>query len=394
MAAAGKDSTAEDVRAGLVLAAAALAALALANSPLSGAYHGVLGTTLDLGTGALENSLKGWIKNGLMAVFFLYVGLEIKAEFLEGALSDRRRAVLPFFAAAGGMAAPALVYLAATGADPALARGWAIPAATDIAFAVGLVGLLGTRLVPPALKAFLLAVAVIDDLAAILVIAFFYTAEVRPGPLGLAALCLLAFWALNRKGVARLWPYAALAAPLWLCVLQSGVSPTLAGVAAALFVPLRAPGGGASPLHAMAGRLRRPVLFGIMPAFALANAGVPLGGFGLAEAARPVVAGVALGLLLGKPLGIALGAWAAVASGAARLPQGATWAQVAGVGLLAGIGFTMSLLIGGLAFGAGPLMDQARLGVLLGSAASALAGTAVLLLAAGRRPWPAAERGA
>jgi NhaA family Na+:H+ antiporter len=393
MAAGGKDYTAQDVRASLVLVAATFAALALANSPLSDAYKGVLGATWGFGAGplalALENDLKGWIKDALMAVFFFYVGLEIKAEFREGALSDRRRATLPFAAAAGGIAAPALVYLAVAGTDPAVARGWAIPAATDIAFAVGLVGLLGTHLVPPALKAFLLAVAVIDDLGVILVIALFYTAEVRLGALGLAGLCLVAFWALNRKGVVRMWPYAALSLPLWLCVQQSGVSPTLAGVAAALFVPLRAPGGG-SPLHALVDRLRLPVLFGIMPVFALANAGVPLGGFGLAQAAQPVTAGVALGLLLGKPLGIALCAWLAVASGAARLPEGTNWAQVLGIACVAGIGFTMSLLIGALAFGPGPLMDQARLGVLLGSAGSALAGAAVLLFAA---RWAVAGRG-
>ena len=394
MAAAGHDQTAEDVRASLALVAATVAALALANSPLSEAYRGVLGTTVGFETDALalEHDLKGWIKNVLMAVFFLYVGLEIKAEFREGALSDRKRAALPFAAAAGGMAVPAMIYLAVAGADAAQARGWAIPAATDIAFAVGLVGLLGTRLVPPALKAFLLAVAVIDDLGAILIIALFYTAEVHALALGLAGVFLLGFWALNRSGVARLWPYAALAAPLWLCVHQSGVSPTLAGVAAALFVPLHA-AGGARPLQALMGRLRRPVLFGIMPLFALANAGVPLEGFGPEQVAQPVTAGVALGLLLGKPVGIALGAWLAVAAGAARLPAGATWAQVGGIGFVAGIGFTMSLLVGVLAFGPGPLMDQARLGVLLGSAASALIGTAVLLAAARRSGAgrPAAE---
>lgn len=385
MAAESKHQTAEDVRASLVLVAATVAALALANSPLSDAYHGVLGTTFGFGTGALalEHDLKGWIKNALMAVFFLYVGLEIKSEFREGALSDRKRAVLPFAAASGGMAVPALVYLALAGTDPVLARGWAIPAATDIAFAVGLVGLLGTRLVPPALKAFLLAVAVIDDLGAILVIALFYTAGVHAVALVLAGVCLLGFWALNRRGVSSLLLYAALAVPLWLCVHQSGVSPTLAGVAAALFVPLRA-AEGARPLHGLMVALRRPVLFGIMPVFALANAGVSLVGFGLEAAAQPVTAGVALGLLLGKPIGIALGAWLAVAAGAARLPEGATWAQVAGIGAVAGIGFTMSLLVGVLAFGPGPLMDQVRLGVLLGSAASALIGTALLLAAARR----------
>ncbi|TCZ53415.1 Na+/H+ antiporter NhaA [Roseicella aquatilis] len=384
MATAGDHQAAGEARASLLLVGAALVALLLANSPFAAVYHDLLAAPLGFGVMGLEieNSVKSWIKNGLMAVFFFYVGLEIKAEFREGALADRRRAVLPFAAAAGGMAVPALVYLALAGGDPATARGWAIPAATDIAFAVGLVGLLGTRLVSPVLKAFLLAVAVIDDMGAILVIALFYTAEVQPAALGLAALGMFAFWTLSRAGVARLWPYAILALPLWLAVHQSGISPTLAGVAAALFVPLGA-AGGAQPLQAMMGLLRRPVLFGIMPLFALANAGVSLNGFGLAQLMQPVTAGVVLGLLLGKPAGIVLGAWLAVATGAARLPEGTGWTQVAGIGCVAGIGFTMSLLIGALAFGAGPLMDQARFGVLLGSAASALLG-AMLLYAARR----------
>lgn len=404
MAAASSAMPSTEIRASFVLLAAAALALALANGGLADAYRAALDAPVSVSVGGwgLSGPARDWVKDALMAAFFLYIGLEIKHEFREGALSDPRRAALPFAGAAGGMAAPAAVYLLVVAGDPALAVGWAVPAATDIAFAVGVVGLLGAH-VPAALKAFLLAVAVVDDVAAILVIALFYTAEVRPWALGGAAAVAAALFALNLAGVRRLGPYLALGLLLWGFFMESGVSATLAGVLLALFVPLGArdpdppetligePRGGRGPLHALMAGLKGPVLFVVMPVFALANAGVPLGGVGLAQLAHPVTAGVALGLFLGKPLGIVSMVWLVVRLGLARLPEGATWAQVLGAAWIAGIGFTMSLLIGGLAFEGTGLMDAVRLGVLLGSTASALAGVLVLVLASGRRGRPEAR---
>ncbi|WP_368416343.1 Na+/H+ antiporter NhaA [Falsiroseomonas sp.] len=378
-----------EIAASFVLLGATVLALVLANSGLAGAYKAVLGTEIRLGIGGWElaDQVKGWIKNALMAVFFLFVGLEIKYEFRDGALSDPRRAALPFAAAAGGMALPAAVYLLMVGGDPALAAGWAIPSATDIAFAIGVVGLLGAR-VPVTLKAFLLAVAVIDDIGAILIIALFYTAEVHPWALvgagGTAAVLL----GMNLGGVRQLGPYMLAGLALWVFFMESGVSATLAGVLLAFFIPLRvAPGaGGHSPLHLLMAKLKPGVLFLIMPVFALANAGVPLAGLGLGALAHPVTAGIALGLFVGKPIGILACVWLAQRSGLARLPAGATWLGLLGVAWLAGIGFTMSLFIGVLAFESEALMDQVRLGVLAGSTLAALAGVAVIMAAARRAP--------
>jgi NhaA family Na+:H+ antiporter len=380
--ASSPSNSSTEIRASFVLLGAAVVALILANSALSDLYGEVLATPIRIGVGAYElaDPLKDWIKNALMAVFFLFIGLEIKAEFKEGTLSDASRAALPFAAAVGGMAAPALVYLALAGGDPVFANGWAIPAATDIAFAVGVVGLLGKR-VPTALKAFLLAVAVIDDLGAILVIAAFYTAEISLVALAWAAGAVLALAVFNAAGVTRLAPYLLVGAVLWFCVLKSGVNPTLAGVVTALFVPLHGTGARAHPLHDLVHALKFPVLFVIMPVFALANAGVPLVGLGFDEIAHPVTAGIALGLALGKPMGILLCVFVVVRAGLAHLPAGASWAQVAGIACIAGIGFTMSLFIGALAFTDGSLMNQVRLGVLAGSTVSALAGVAILLFA-------------
>jgi NhaA family Na+:H+ antiporter len=380
-----------EIAASFALLGATVLALVLANSGLAGAYKAVLATEIRFGIGGWElaDQVKGWIKNALMAVFFLFVGLEIKYEFRDGALSDPRRAALPFAAAAGGMAMPAAVYLLMVGGDPALAGGWAIPSATDIAFAVGVVGLLGAR-VPTTLKAFLLAVAVIDDIGAILIIALFYTAEVHPWALigagGTAAVLL----GMNLGGVRRLWPYMLAGLVLWVFFMESGVSATLAGVLLAFFIPLRAAPGAEgpahSPLHLLIAKLKPGVLFLIMPVFALANAGVPLGGLGLEALAHPVTAGIALGLFIGKPVGILACVLLATRSGLAQLPAGATWLGLLGVGWLAGIGFTMSLFIGVLAFESEALMDQVRLGVLAGSTLAALAGVAVIMAAARRTP--------
>lgn len=375
----------QDVIGACVLIAATIAALIFANSGLAPFYKTLLNApiSVEIGGYGLADTAKNWVKNLLMAVFFLFVGLEIKAEFAEGALSDRKRAILPFAGALGGMAVPAGIYLWLAGGDAAFTNGWAIPSATDIAFAIGVLALLGRR-VPPALRAFILAVAVIDDLGAILVIAVFYTAQIDMTALGLAAVVMAGMAMLNLAGVVRIWPYVLAGMVLWLCILQSGVNPTLAGVITAMFVPLRNTAGTVHPLHALTGALRGSVVFVIMPIFAFANAGVPLGGLGLADVAHPVTAGIALGLLLGKPLGITLAVYVTVRSGLARLPDGADWVQVAGVGFVAGIGFTMSLFIGALAFGEGDLMNMVRLGVLLGSLLAATTGVVILLLAARR----------
>jgi len=331
------------------------------------------------------------VKNLLMAIFFLFVGLEIKAEFAEGALSDRKRAILPFAGAIGGMAAPAAIFLALAGSNPAYVNDWAIPSATDIAFAVGVVALLGSR-VPPALKAFLLAVAVIDDLGAIVIIAVFYTAEINLGALALAGLAIVTLGVLNLRGVTRILPYMLAGVALWLFVLKSGVNPTLAGVITALFVPMRGADNSVHPLHDLVGKLKFSVVFLIMPIFAFANAGVPLTGLGLGDMLHPVTSGIALGLLIGKPIGITLLVYIAVRSGLARLPDKSTWLQVVGVAFIAGIGFTMSLFIGVLAFGDGELMNKVRLRVLLGSTLAALGGMAVLIVAARKVPQPAMLR--
>ncbi|MFY8040061.1 MAG: Na+/H+ antiporter NhaA [Bosea sp. (in: a-proteobacteria)] len=376
-----------------VLMAATVAALIFANTGLAGVYKAFLNTpiSLDVGSFQLADSLKNWVKNLLMAIFFLFVGLEIKAEFAEGALSDRKRAILPFAGAIGGMAAPAAIFLALAGSNPAYVNGWAIPSATDIAFAVGVVALLGSR-VPPALKAFLLAVAVIDDLGAILIIAVFYTAEISMGALGLAALAIAVLGLLNLRGVTRILPYMLVGVTLWLFVLKSGVNPTLAGVITALFVPMRNADNSVHPLHDLVGKLKFSVVFLIMPIFAFANAGVPLTGLGLGDMLHPVTSGIALGLLIGKPIGITLLVYIAVRSGLARLPDKSSWLQVVGVAFIAGIGFTMSLFIGVLAFGDGDLMNKVRLGVLLGSTLAALCGVAVLVAAARKAPEPALSR--
>jgi Na+:H+ antiporter, NhaA family len=372
----------QDVIGAVILIAATIAALIFANTGLADTYKMLLNTpiSLDVGGTVLADTAKNWVKNLLMAVFFLYVGLEIKAEFAEGALSDRRRAVLPFAGAIGGMALPALIYLWLAGYDPIFASGWAIPSATDIAFAIGVLALLGSR-IPPALKAFVLAVAVIDDLGAIIVIALFYTAEIQLGALWLAAMFTGVMLVFNLCGVTRIVPYLLAGTALWVCVLQSGVNPTLAGVVTALFIPMRNADDSEHPLHELVENLRFSVLFLIMPIFAFANAGVPFDGLGMADITHPVTMGIAMGLLVGKAVGITLLVFIAVRSGQAQLPDGASWVQVVGVAFIAGIGFTMSLFIGALAFGDGDLMNKVRLGVLMGSLLAAAAGVTILMLA-------------
>jgi NhaA family Na+:H+ antiporter len=312
------------------------------------------------------------VKNGLMAIFFFYAGLELKRELLEGALSTPSGAILPAVGAIGGMALPAAIYLWVAGA--AYPQGWAIPAATDIAFALGVLALLGPR-VPVQLKAFLLAVAVIDDLGAILIVAFAYTGAISGVWLGWAAAAFAALFGLNRLGVRKIWPYAILSLPLWVAMQNSGVNPTLAGVLAAAVIPLRDRTGG-SPLHDLEHGLRPWVLFGVMPVFALANAGAPLGAGLMAALGHPVAIGTALGLAIGKPVGITLAVLAAVM--VMRTPLKITIAQLFGVAAIAGVGFTMSLFIGALAFSDPALTAPVRMGVYAGSIGSAILGLLIL----------------
>ena len=363
---------------GILLIAAAAAAMIVANSALSGGYL----AALHLKIGAL--SLLHWINDGLMAVFFLVVGLEIKREVLEGQLSRWSDRLLPGVAAAAGVAAPAMIYVAINRGDAMGLRGWAIPAATDIAFALGVLALLGSR-VPSSLKIFLTAVAIIDDLIAVLIIALFYTARLDLLALAGAGVCLSVLVLLNRRGVSALWPYLAIGCLVWVFVLQSGIHATLAGVAVAMTIPMRGMSRKSvarAPLVRLEHALHPWVAFAIVPIFGFANAGVPLAGFTAGDVLEPVPLGVMLGLFLGKQLGIFGAVWLLVRSGWAKRPSKASWHQIYGIALLCGIGFTMSLFIGGLAFGDGShANDAAKLGILLGSILSALAGWSVLRLA-------------
>ena len=365
---------AHEAAGGLVLMAAAFAALIVANSPLAETYEKALHKYL----GPL--SLQHWINDGLMAVFFLLVGLEIKREALDGALRTWPDRVLPGVAAAAGMAVPALVYFAFNAGSDTV-RGWAIPAATDIAFALGVLALLGSR-VPVSLKIFLAAVAIVDDLGAVLIIALFYTGTLDTVMLMAGGGVLLVLLILNRAGIRALSPYLLLGLLLWVFVLRSGVHATVAGVLLALFIPIRPspgrPEDETSPLHRLEHALSPWVAFAIVPIFGFANAGVQMIGLPAEALVDPVTLGVALGLFLGKQVGIFASVRLAVAAGIARKPSGANWAQIYGIALFCGIGFTMSLFIGGLAFTDGLHGTETKLGVLGGSLLSALAGALVL----------------
>ncbi len=358
---------------GIVLMGAALAALIVANSPLAPGYFAILHSVW------LGLSVELWINDGLMAIFFLMVGLEIKREVLAGGLATWEQRALPGFAAAGGMLVPALIYLAINWGNAQTIGGWAIPAATDIAFALGVLSLLGKR-VPTSLKVFLAALAILDDLGAVTIIAFFYSSGLNL-PMLLASFATLALLVvMNRLKVRRLLPYLITGALLWFFVLQSGVHATLAGVALALCIPLGKPEEEArSPLLFLEEKLHYWVAFAIVPVFGFANAGVSLAGISADNLLDPVPLGVALGLFVGKQIGVFLAALLAIRAGLAVLPQGSNWVQLYGVALLCGIGFTMSLFIGNLAFpGAAHLVDEVKIGVLMGSGLAAIAG--VLLL--------------
>ncbi len=366
----------------------AVAALVVANSGLQPVYDAMLNAklALTLNGNGLEKPLVLWINDGLMAIFFFLIGLELKREMLEGRLKNPRDVVLPGMAALGGMLAPALVYLSLNFGNPDTVGGWAIPAATDIAFALGVLALVGDR-APPALKVFLLTLAILDDLGAIVIIALFYTAELKLTYLLLALLPLAGLYLLNRLRLHRVAPFILLGVLLWVLVLKSGVHATLAGVVTAFFIPMTDKWG-KSPLHALENALAPYVLYLIVPIFAFANAGVVLEGISVAGLLAPLPLGIALGLVAGKQIGVFAASWAIVKLGWARLPHGVGWLHIYGVACLAGIGFTMSLFIGALSFEDPELMNQVRLGVMTGSLISAIVGFTVLRMVGLREPVP------
>jgi NhaA family Na+:H+ antiporter len=372
-----------DSAGGAALVVAAILAVALANSPLAGLYERIFSVRLVVAVEqlAIDKPLLLWINDGLMAVFFFLVGLEIKREILTGELRSWRAAMLPLLAAGGGFVAPALVYFALNADDPVALRGWAIPTATDIAFALGVLALFGSR-VPVGLKVFLTSLAIFDDIAAIIVIALFYTVELSTLALALAGAGYLTLFVLNRFGVTRIAPYVLVGVFIWSCVLKSGVHATIAGFVVALSIPMRSePSAYAgSPLRYLESALHPWVTFGILPLFAFANAGVSFLGLTARELLSDVSLGIALGLVLGKQVGVMTTVWLTIRLGLARLPSGATWASMYGVALVTGVGFTMSLFVGTLAFEAEPagLDAQVRGAVLAGSLVSATLGYVIL----------------
>jgi len=374
---------------GLVLMAAAVLALVVANTPLAIYYAALLDIPLAItvGTVGIAKPLLLWINDGLMAVFFFLIGMELKREVLDGHLSSLRQASLPALAAAGGMLVPAAIYAAFNWTDSVAMNGWAIPTATDIAFALGVLSLLGKR-VPAALKAFLLSVAIFDDLGAIVVIAVFYTAELSAASLAVSTGLIVALGVLNRAGVVKPAAYVLIGILLWVAVLKSGVHATLAGVVLAMFIPLRAPGRtrsptSESPLRHLEHMLHPWVAFGILPVFAFANAGVPILGLSPRDTFHPVPLGIVAGLFLGKQIGVLAFCWIGIRARVASLPEGVDWRQLHGAALLCGIGFTMSLFIASLAFeqGSTAYLGLERLGILIGSLASGLLGYIVLRVA-------------
>jgi NhaA family Na+:H+ antiporter len=372
---------------GALLVFVAALAMVVVNSPWSDTYQAILYSSFSIGPtgGGIEMKLAYWIKNALMALFFFFVGLELKREMLEGQLSNVKAAMLPVLAAVGGMAAPALIYLAFAG-SAGFGVGWAIPAATDIAFALGVLSLLGNR-VPLALKAFLLAVAVVDDLGAILIVAFIYTEQLFVDYLAMATAVSMVLVIMNRLKVASIGLYMAVGMVLWVVMYKSGISPTIGGVVVAACVPLKAKDGH-SPLHQAEHDFRPWILYGVMPIFAFANAGINLDGAS-SYLTHPITLGSALGLALGKPLGIAAMTYLGALLIGAKKPG--NFAQLIGVGCIAGVGFTMSLFVGALAFSDPALATPVRLGVYAGSIFSALLGLLVLAYALPTAPYPSTD---
>ncbi len=356
---------------GILLLLAALLAVVLNNSALSGYYDALrqIPLTFALADATLSKPLLLWVNDGLMAIFFFLVGLELKREVLDGQLSSKDQILLPLAAAFGGIFCPALIYIAFNFGESLYLRGWAIPAATDIAFALGVLYLFGKR-VPLALKVFLTALAIFDDVAAILIIAFFYTSELSLLGLAVSALCLFLLYSLNRSGQKRILPYAVIGLVLWVAVLKSGVHATLAGVALAMFIPFGDGAKGGSPLKSLEHSLHSWVAYGVLPVFAFFNAGISFEGIEFTDLAHPIVGGTFFGLFIGKQLGAFGASYLLVRSGMARLPAGINFTSLYACCVLSGVGFTMSLFIGGLAFSAEEHLTLLRLGVFTGSFAS------------------------
>ncbi len=367
---------------GIVLVIAAALAIIAANSPLAGLYSLFIDLPVEIRIGPLHiaKPLLLWINDGFMAIFFFLIGLELKREVLDGELSDARKIVLPAFGAVGGMAVPAAIYAAFNWSDAVALKGWAIPAATDIAFALGVLALLGSR-VPLSLRVFLVTIAIFDDVGAIAIIALFYTSDLSLSALAVALALMVPLLVLNRRGVTANAPYLLLGIVIWVSLLKSGVHATLAGIALALFIPMRDPKQPErSPLRTLEHDLHTAVAFGILPLFAFANAGISLADASLEYLSHPVPLGIAAGLFVGKQLGIFAACWLGVMLGLARRPEGVSWPALYGTALLCGIGFTMSLFIGTLAFeetGVNQLFEE-RLGIIAGSILSGVAGYLVL----------------
>ena len=372
----------QESAAGILLVSSALLAILMANSQLYGYYTLLIDTPVAIKVGSLElaKPLLLWVNDGLMAVFFLLVGLELKREVLEGELSNRKKVVLPGLGAVGGMAVPAAIYIFLNSDDPIAMKGWAIPAATDIAFALGVLSLLGSR-VPVSLKVFLTSLAIFDDIGAILIIAFFYTSKISYTALVVTVLCTFVLFLLNRRGVVEESPYIATGVIMWAALVKSGVHATLAGVILAMFIPMKSPTDpGTSPLKTMEQDLHPVVAFFILPVFAFCNAGINLKGIGLEQMLHGVPLGISLGLFVGKQLGVFAFCWLGIKLRFAEMPKGMSWTTLYGTAVLCGIGFTMSLFIGALAFeetGVNTMFDE-RLGIILGSLASGVAGYSIL----------------
>lgn len=375
--------------AGILLFMSAVLAMVIANSQLSGYYNLLLDTPVAIQIGALiiNKPLLLWINDGLMAVFFFLVGLELKRELIEGELSDKRNIVLPGFGAIGGMLVPALVFAWFNKDDPMALQGWAIPAATDIAFALAVLKVIGPK-VPTSLKIFLTSLAIFDDIGAILVIAFFYTSQISVASLVVVAICIPLLWLINRKGVEATSTYILIGIIMWVAMLKSGVHATLTGVILAMFIPIKSrikPD--YSPLKDLEHNLHSAVAYIILPIFAFANAGINLSGVGLEQLMHPVPMGIALGLVLGKQVGIFSLCWLAIKLKWATMPENSNWVSIYGVSALCGIGFTMSLFIGGLAFEETQfnMVFDERLGIIVGSLVSALIGFFVLKTQYGKK---------
>ncbi len=365
---------------GIVLALAAIAAMIIANTPLNVWYESFIHAPVAIQIGSFEiaKDAHHWINDGLMAIFFFLVGLELKREVLIGELSNVKQIILPAGAAIGGMIFPAIVYLIFNYNEPEYWKGWAIPAATDIAFALGILSLLGNR-VPNSLKVFLVSIAIFDDIGAILIIALFYTSELSLSSIALAGLCLPFLYLLNRRNVTNVAPYLLIGLIMWVFVLKSGIHATLAGVVLALFIPMfDKTDPEHSPLEELEHSLQDIVSFAILPLFAFANSGISLKGAGIGDLFHSVPLGIAAGLFIGKQIGVMVACWLIFKLGVSKMPNGMNFQQIYGAALLCGVGFTMSLFIGGLAFAGGDYVFDERLGIIMGSIVSGIAGYIML----------------